>query len=141
MRLSVLAVLTVFALFPAGLSADRLYSARHGRQLYFEGRADADPSVSNETQRRALSKDAATADALKKIALYIDGLRLKGGGTVGKAKETDGRIRTKIDAFIQGAEAVRTRWDDSGGCRVTLRIDRKSLLKSLNATEAMRSGR
>jgi hypothetical protein len=114
---------------------------REGAFLYFEGRAWADPSAMGKSHSRALSKDAAINDALKKIALYIESLRQKDGRTVKQNLEKDGKLRTQVDAFIKGAETTKMDWEGNGECRVTVRIDRKNLLESLSATETLKPRR
>lgn len=87
----------------------------------------ADPSMSNQTQRMATSRDAAVVAAQNELLTMVKGTRLEGGITVQKALETDSKLQTSINEVIKGAEVVKTEWTKDDGCLVTLRISKKRL--------------
>lgn len=87
----------------------------------------ADASLSNATQRRALSRDAAIVKAQYEMLSMIKGLQLTGGITVEQALATDSNLQTKMDAEIKAAEVVKSEWTNDDGCLVTLRLYKKRL--------------
>ncbi|MFN0118364.1 MAG: hypothetical protein ACKVQC_08770 [Elusimicrobiota bacterium] len=87
----------------------------------------ADPTLSNGTQRRATSRNAAIVASQYEMLSMIKGIDLEGGIRVEKAIETDSVLQTKIDAAIKGAEIVKNEWTNDDGCVVTLRLDKKRL--------------
>lgn len=87
----------------------------------------ADSALTNVTQRRALSRDAAIVKAQYEMLSMIKGLQLTGGITVDRAIETDSTLQTKIDAEIKAAEIIKSEWTNDDGCVVTLRLNKKRL--------------
>ncbi|MBI4397021.1 MAG: hypothetical protein HY548_08000 [Elusimicrobia bacterium] len=99
------------------------------RKEYVEsiGIGAADSALTNVTQRRALSRDAAIVKAQYEMLSMIKGLQLTGGITVDRAIETDSTLQTKIDAEIKAAEIIKSEWTNDDGCVVTLRLNKKRL--------------
>ncbi|HLG28775.1 MAG TPA: hypothetical protein VI387_01075 [Candidatus Brocadiales bacterium] len=91
----------------------------------------ADANLTNKTQRRSLSRDAAIIKARHEMLSVIKGLRLTGDETVEKAIVTNSKLGTEVDALIKGAEIIRTQWTSDDGCVVTLRLHKKKLDKTL----------
>lgn len=87
----------------------------------------ADSTLTNGTQRRATSRDAAIVQAQYEMLSIIKGIQLEGGITVQKAMETDSNIESHIKETIKGAEIVKNEWTKDDGCVVTLRLDKKRL--------------
>jgi hypothetical protein len=87
----------------------------------------ADSTLTNNTQRRATSRDAAIVQAQYEMLSIIKGVQLEGGITVQKAMETDSQIETNVKEIIKGSEVVKTEWTNDDGCVVTLRLDKKKL--------------
>lgn len=87
----------------------------------------ADQTMTNTTQKRATSRNAAVVAAQYEMLSMIKGLDLEGGIRVEKAMETDSVLQTKIDASIKGAEIIKSEWTNDDGCLVTLRLDKKRL--------------
>lgn len=87
----------------------------------------ADSSLTNSTQRRATSRDAAMVQAQYEMLSIVKGIQLEGGVTVQKAMETDSHIETTVKEVIKGAEVVKTEWTNDDGCVVTLRLNKKRL--------------
>jgi hypothetical protein len=87
----------------------------------------ADSTLTNGTQRKATSRNAAIVAAQYEMLSMIKGVELEGGIRVEKAVETDSVLQTKIDAAIKGAEIVKSEWTNDDGCVVTLRLDKKRL--------------
>jgi hypothetical protein len=97
------------------------------RYLEAIGIGAADQNLTNSTQRRATSRNAAIVAAQYEMLSMIKGVELEGGIRVEKAMETDSLLQTKIDAAIKGAEIIKSEWTNDDGCLVTLRIDKKRL--------------
>lgn len=91
----------------------------------------ADSKLTNSTQRKATSRNAAVVDAQYRLLSMIKGLHLTGGITVEKAIETDSKLQTTIDQEIKGAEEVKYEWTSDDGCLVTMRLDKKRLEKMM----------
>ena len=87
----------------------------------------ADSALTNTTQRKATSRNAAIVAAQYEMLSMVKGLDLEGGIRVEKAVETDSVLQTKIDAAIKGAEIVKSEWTNDDGCVVTMRLDKKRL--------------
>lgn len=106
--------------------------AYHKDYIESIGIGAADASLSNSTQRRALSRDAGVVKAQYEMLSMIKGLQLTGGITVEQAMATDSNLQTKIDAEIKAAEVVKSEWTNDDGCLVTLRLYKKRLNDLLN---------
>ncbi len=87
----------------------------------------ADSTLTNTTQRRATSRNAAIVAAQYEMLSMVKGVELEGGIRVEKAMETDSVLQTKIDAAIKGAEIIKNEWTNDDGCLVTIRLDKKRL--------------
>src|SRR5262245_5967594 len=61
----------------------------------------ADSTLTNSTQRRATSRDAAIVQAQYEMLSYVKGVQVEGGVTVEKAMETDSKIETYIKEVIK----------------------------------------
>jgi hypothetical protein len=99
------------------------------KKKYIEtiGIGAADSTLTNKTQRKATSRDAAVVQAQYEMLSIIKGLELEGGITVQKAMETDSKIETNMKETIKGADIVKTEWTNDDGCLVTLRLDKKRI--------------
>ncbi len=87
----------------------------------------ADQTLTNTTQKRATSRNAAIVAAQYEMLSMIKGVELEGGIRVEKAMETDSVLQTKIDEAIKGAEIIKSEWTNDDGCLVTIRLDKKRL--------------
>lgn len=87
----------------------------------------ADQTLTNSTQKRATSRNAAIVAAQYEMLSMIKGVELEGGIRVEKAMETESILQTKIDAAIKGAEIIKSEWTNDDGCLVTIRLDKKRL--------------
>src|SRR5579862_5140260 len=77
--------------------------AFHNSYIEAIGIGAADSKMTNTTQRRATSRDAAIVQAQYEMLSVIKGLTLQGGIVVEKAMETDSKLTTSIDQAIKGA--------------------------------------
>ncbi len=87
----------------------------------------SDPSLSSETQRRALARDAAIVKAQYEMLSMVKGVTLEGGITVDRAIETSSNLRTKLEEAIRGAEILKSEFTGDNGCVVTLRLPKARL--------------
>jgi hypothetical protein len=87
----------------------------------------ADSTLTNTTQRRATSRDAAIVQAQYEMLSIVKGIQVEGGITVQKAIETDSKLETTVKEVIRGAQVVKTEWTNDDGCVVTLRLEKKRL--------------
>ena len=101
------------------------------RYLEAIGIGAADQNLTNSTQRRATSRNAAIVAAQYEMLSMIKGVEVEGGIRVEKAMETDSVLQTKIDAAIKGAEIIKSEWTNDDGCLVTLRLDKKRLQEQM----------
>jgi hypothetical protein len=99
---------------------------------YFEaiGIGAADPAITTDTQRKALSRDAAIVKAQYEMLSMVKGVQLVGGITVARSIETNSDLETHIKEVIAGAEIVKSEFTADNGCVVTLRL-KKSRLEEL----------
>jgi len=97
------------------------------RYLEAVGIGAADSTLTNGTQRKATSRNAAIVAAQYEMLSMVKGVELEGGIRVERAIETDSVLQTKIDAAIKGAEIIKSEWTNDDGCVVTLRLDKKRL--------------
>ena len=93
------------------------------------GAAAAD--ITNETQKKASSRNAAVVAAQYQLVSMLKGVKIQGGVTIEKAVETDSKIKAIVDDSIVGAEIVKSEWTSDGGCVITLRLDKEGLAQKL----------
>ena len=101
--------------------------AENSRYIEAIGIGAADSTLTNSTQRRATSRDAAIVQAQYEMLSYVKGVQLEGGITVEKAMETDSKLESYLKEVIKGAEIVKNEWTNDEGCLVTLRLDKKKI--------------
>ncbi len=103
------------------------------KKKYLEvvGIGGADQTLTNSTQRKATSRNAAVVDGQYRLLSMVKGLRLVGGITVEKAIETDSKMQTTVDAELKAAEEVKYEWTKDDGCVVTMRLDKSRLAKMM----------
>ncbi len=96
---------------------------------YFEaiGIGSADPAIPTDTQRKALSRDAAIVKAQYEMLSMVKGVEIEGGVTVERSIETDSNLESKIKAVIAGAEIVKSEYTNDNGCVVTVRLPKSRL--------------
>ena len=96
---------------------------------YFEaiGIGSADPAIPTDTQRKALSRDAAIVKEQYEMLSMVKGVEIEGGVTVERSIETDSNLESKIKAVIAGAEIVKSEYTNDNGCVVTVRLPKSRL--------------
>ena len=101
--------------------------ADKGKYIESIGIGAADPTLPTETQRRALSRDAAIVKSQYEMLSMVKGVEIEGGITVSRAMEKDSTLEAKLKETIRGAEIVKTEFTKDDGAVVTLRILKKRL--------------
>lgn len=101
--------------------------AENSRYIEALGIGAADSTLTNGTQRKATSRDAAIVQAQYEMLSYVKGVQLEGGITVEKAMETDSKLESYLKEVIKDAEIIKTEWTNDDGCVVTLRLDKKKI--------------
>ncbi|MBI5202719.1 MAG: hypothetical protein HY925_14095 [Elusimicrobia bacterium] len=87
----------------------------------------SDPALPTETQRKALSRDAAIVKAQYEMLSMLKGVNVEGGITVQRAIETDSTLEARLKETIKGAEIVKSEFTSDSGCVVTIRLPKKRL--------------
>jgi hypothetical protein len=101
--------------------------ADKGKYIESIGIGAADPTLPTETQRRALSRDAAIVKSQYEMLSMVKGVEIEGGITVSRAMEKDSTLEAKLKETIRGAEIVKTEFTKDDGAVVTLRVLKKRL--------------
>ena len=82
----------------------------------------APPNAVNQAQAKGLASTAAKADAYRKAAEMVNGVRVEGETTVEKMLTTQDSIRLRVDATIKGAKIIDETFMSDGGYRVTVQV-------------------
>lgn len=101
--------------------------ADKGKYIESIGIGAADPTLPTETQRRALSRDAAIVKAQYEMLSMVKGVEIEGGITVSRAMETDSTLEARLKETIRGAEIAKTEFTKDDGAVVTLKLLKKRL--------------
>ena len=91
----------------------------------------ADSTLTNSSQRRATSRNAAVVAAQYEMLSMVKGVELEGGIRVERAIETGSLLETRIKEIIRGAEIIKSEWTNDDGCLVTIRMDKKRLQEQM----------
>ena len=99
------------------------------RSQYYEaiGIGASEPTLATETQRKALSRDAAIVKAQYELLSLIKGVELEGGVTVSQAMEKDSVLSARVKNSVRGAEVLKSEFTGDGGCVVTVRLPKSKL--------------
>ena len=76
----------------------------------------------NMTQAKGLALQAAKADAYRKMAEVVNGVRVDSETTVEKMLTTRDVIKTRVSATIKGAKIVDEQFTSDGSCRVVMQV-------------------
>lgn len=98
-----------------------------GKFIEAIGIGAADPTLPTETQRRALSRDAAIVKSQYEMLSMVKGVEIEGGITVSRAIEKDSTLEARLKETIRGAEILKTEFTKDDGAVVTLRLPKKRL--------------
>ena len=98
-----------------------------GKYVDAIGIGAADPALPTETQRRALSRDAAIVKAQYEMLSMVKGVEIEGGVTVSRAMEKDSTLEARLKETIRGAEITKTEYTKDDGAVVHLRLPKKRM--------------
>ena len=76
----------------------------------------------NYTQAKGLASKAAQADAYRKLAEIVNGVRVEGETTVEKMLTVRDQIKLKVEATIKGAKIIDETFLSDGSYRVTVQM-------------------
>ena len=133
------AVATAMILFVTGATASAEPKATDyvegvdwtGRVITVIGEGIVPPDAVNYTQAKGLAAKAAKADAYRKLAELINGVRVEGETTVEKMVTTQDRIQLRVEATIKGARVVSETFLSDGGYRVVMQVPIFGMTNSL----------
>lgn len=110
-------------------AVDTVINQKPDRGGYIEaiGIGASDPSMTSDTQRKALARDAAIVKAQYELLSMIKGVTLEGGVTVNRAIEVDSKLEARVNDAIKGAEILKTEFTADNGCVVTMRLPKERL--------------
>ena len=103
--------------------------------LYAAGVGTADKDTINETQRLGLSREAAIADAYRKLTEKIKAVKVRGGITVEQKIAKNDLTQTQVEGVIKNAIIEKEQFMDDGGCAVILKLNRKNIDSTLGSEE------
>lgn len=86
------------------------------------GEGVAPTDAVNYTQAKGLASKAARADAYRKLAEIINGVRVEGETTIERMLTVKDQIRLKVTATIKGAKVVSETFLSDGGYRVVMQV-------------------
>jgi len=98
-----------------------------GDYLWVRGIAAANQLHASLTQRRAMSREAAIANAYQRAAEYIIGGGVIANVKVKDALAQDSTLETKVQGVVRGAEIHSSEYTADDGCTVIVRIPRAKL--------------
>ena len=92
------------------------------RVITVTGEGIAPLDAVNYTQAKGMASKAARADAYRKLAEIINGVRVEGETTVEKMLTVKDQIRLKVEATVKGATVVSETFLSDGGYRVVMQV-------------------
>ena len=92
------------------------------RVITVVGEGVAPTDAVNRTQAKGLASKAARADAYRKLAEIVNGVRVEGETTVERMLTVKDQVRLKVDATIKGAKVVSETFLSDGGYRVVVQM-------------------
>lgn len=76
----------------------------------------------NAAQAKGLAKRAAVVDGYRQLAEAVKGVSVDSESTVENMMVLSDTTKTRVQATIQGARIVETRYTPDGGCEVTMQV-------------------
>lgn len=86
------------------------------------GEGVAPKDAVNYTQAKGMASKAAQADAYRKLAEMINGVRVEGETTVEKMVTTQDIIKLRVSATVKGAKIIDETFLSDGGYRVVMQV-------------------
>jgi hypothetical protein len=85
-----------------------------------------DPALTNDTQRHAVSREAAMLKAQLKLRAYAERIRV-GRSTVGQLAASDPVWAERLRKTLADVQTASTDWTADGSAKVTLKISRQAI--------------
>ena len=119
-----LAAATILFATSVGASAQTYVDGVNWSQkvITVTGEGIAPRDAVNMTQAKGLASKAAQADAYRKMAEVVNGVRVDSETTVEKMLTTRDVIKTRVSATIKGAKIVDEQFTSDGSCRVVMQV-------------------
>ena len=92
------------------------------RVITVTGEAVAPPNAVNQAQARAMASRGATADAYRRLAETINGVRVEGETTVENMITTKDTIKLQVAATVKGARVIDEKFMSDGSYRVKMQV-------------------
>jgi hypothetical protein len=93
--------------------------------------ANAQKVVQSEAQAKLMAKRAAQQDAYRNLAETIYGIKIDSKTTVNNFVTQDDKIRSRLQAFLRGAQVVSVDYLPDGTCKVEVEIKVAALQRVL----------
>jgi len=128
------AVLALAAATPSSPEKIETFRVREGlSQIWVDTRTPYPPEIDNETQARALSKEAAVALGQNAILQYVLTMRTSKGQPLSVAQVPSTDVQNSVKALIAGSRVSGIKFDKTG-CRLRVSVDKKNLKVILKKT-------
>ena len=92
------------------------------RVITVTGEGVAPRDAVNYTQAKGLAATAAKADAYRRLAEIVNGVRVEGETTVEKMLTVKDQVKLKVEATIKGAKVISETFLSDGGYRVVMQV-------------------
>lgn len=92
------------------------------RVISVTGESVAPPNAINQAQARALASRGAKADAYRRLAEFINGVRVEGETTVENLVTTKDTVKLSVAATIKGAKVIDENFFSDGIYRVKMQV-------------------
>ncbi|HOX23336.1 MAG TPA: hypothetical protein PLL10_07725 [Elusimicrobiales bacterium] len=99
------------------------------KYLWARGIGAANRAHDSKTQRRAMSREAAIANAYQRATEYVKGSGVYGGVKVKDAVSVNSELQTRVSGVVSRGEVFSSEYLQDDGCMVILRIPRDELKK------------
>lgn len=94
--------------------------------LWVRGIAAANTDFKTQTQRRAMSREGAIANAYQRAVEYVKGAGVVANVRIVDAIAKDSSLQTRVDGAVRGGEVSSTEYLTDDGCTVILRVPREN---------------
>lgn len=94
------------------------------KYLWVRGLAASNPEHTSKMQKRAMSREAAIANAYQRAVEYVKGAGVIANVRVQDAISKDSTIETRINGLVRGGEIFESEYTNDDGCSVVMRVPR-----------------
>ncbi|NLO92090.1 MAG: hypothetical protein GX410_08910 [Elusimicrobia bacterium] len=97
------------------------------KYLWVRGIGASNPAHTSVTQRRAMSREAAIANAYQRATEYVKGSGIYGGVSVRDAIASNSELQTRVGGVVSRGEVFSSEYLADDGCMVIMRIPRQAM--------------